>query len=411
MSPSGERSPRRHHRHRHRLVARRRPRSQLGAHGRRPVRPASGDAVRRVGVPQPDRRRDRHVRPPGALHAVPAPPLVAERAARRRGRDRGASTTPASSTASSIAPGSASCSAPGPATCCATRSTTSSCSPKASTAPGRPGSTTTSRTRRSTCWRSTSTCRARASCVVAACSSSTIAIGQAADLILDGELDAADLRRHRRAGAAHVQRFQRAAPHGSGAVQAVRQGAAGDEHRRGRGDAGARGHGAGEGPRRDDLRRAGRLRAVLRGVSRDRARSPRAVPSAGRSPARSRAPAWPRTRSTTSTATARRRRRTIAPRPAACTWSSATAPGASRSTRSSRWSATAWGPPAPSRPPCSALTVKRGVIPPTIHHDTTDPECDVDVVANTAREVPVRCGVSTSLAFGGNDAALVMRAV
>jgi 3-oxoacyl-[acyl-carrier-protein] synthase II len=58
-----------------------------------------------------------------------------------------------------------------------------------------------------------------------------------------------------------------------------------------------------------------------------------------------------------------------------------------------------------------ALTVKRGVIPPTINHHTTDPDCDVDVVANTAREVTVRCGVSTSLAFGGNDAALVMRAV
>jgi 3-oxoacyl-[acyl-carrier-protein] synthase II len=58
-----------------------------------------------------------------------------------------------------------------------------------------------------------------------------------------------------------------------------------------------------------------------------------------------------------------------------------------------------------------ALTVDRGVIPPTIHHETTDPECAVDVVANVAREVPVRCGVSTSLAFGGNDAALVMRAV
>ena len=58
-----------------------------------------------------------------------------------------------------------------------------------------------------------------------------------------------------------------------------------------------------------------------------------------------------------------------------------------------------------------ALTVSRGVIPPTIHHETTDPECAVDVVANVAREVPVRCGVSTSLAFGGNDAALVMRAV
>ena len=58
-----------------------------------------------------------------------------------------------------------------------------------------------------------------------------------------------------------------------------------------------------------------------------------------------------------------------------------------------------------------ALTVQRGVIPPTIHHATTDPDCEVDVVANTPREVPVRCGVSTSLAFGGNDAALVMTAV
>ena len=58
-----------------------------------------------------------------------------------------------------------------------------------------------------------------------------------------------------------------------------------------------------------------------------------------------------------------------------------------------------------------ALTVARGVIPPTINHAETDGECPVDVVANTAREIPVRCAVSTSLAFGGNDAALVMRAV
>jgi len=58
-----------------------------------------------------------------------------------------------------------------------------------------------------------------------------------------------------------------------------------------------------------------------------------------------------------------------------------------------------------------ALTISRGVIPPTIHHRQTDPECPVDVVANTARPWPVRCGVSTSLAFGGNDAALVMRRI
>ena len=59
----------------------------------------------------------------------------------------------------------------------------------------------------------------------------------------------------------------------------------------------------------------------------------------------------------------------------------------------------------------TALTIARGVIPPTLHHTETDPECDVDVVANEAREVPVRCAVSTSLAFGGNDSVAVLRAV
>ncbi|HUE85551.1 MAG TPA: beta-ketoacyl-[acyl-carrier-protein] synthase family protein [Vicinamibacterales bacterium] len=57
------------------------------------------------------------------------------------------------------------------------------------------------------------------------------------------------------------------------------------------------------------------------------------------------------------------------------------------------------------------LTVARGLIPPTINHAETDPECAVDVVANVARETPVRCAVSTSLAFGGNDSALVIRSV
>jgi 3-oxoacyl-[acyl-carrier-protein] synthase II len=56
-----------------------------------------------------------------------------------------------------------------------------------------------------------------------------------------------------------------------------------------------------------------------------------------------------------------------------------------------------------------ALTIERGVIPPTIHHRQTDPECPIDVVANQSRSGPVRCGISTSLAFGGNDAAIVMR--
>jgi 3-oxoacyl-[acyl-carrier-protein] synthase II len=58
-----------------------------------------------------------------------------------------------------------------------------------------------------------------------------------------------------------------------------------------------------------------------------------------------------------------------------------------------------------------ALTIQRGVIPPTIHHTETDPECPVAIVANTAREQRIRCGISTSLGFGGNDSALVITAV
>ena len=58
-----------------------------------------------------------------------------------------------------------------------------------------------------------------------------------------------------------------------------------------------------------------------------------------------------------------------------------------------------------------ALAISRGVVPPTIHHDRTDPECALDVVANTPRELPIACGISTSLAFGGNDAVLVMRSL
>ena len=59
----------------------------------------------------------------------------------------------------------------------------------------------------------------------------------------------------------------------------------------------------------------------------------------------------------------------------------------------------------------AALTVARGAIPPTIHHAETDGDCPVDVVANETREQRVPCAVSTSLGFGGNDSAIVLRAV
>jgi 3-oxoacyl-[acyl-carrier-protein] synthase II len=58
-----------------------------------------------------------------------------------------------------------------------------------------------------------------------------------------------------------------------------------------------------------------------------------------------------------------------------------------------------------------ALSLASRAIPPTVHYRERDPACDIDIVANEAREVPIACGVSISLAFGGNNAALVMRQV
>jgi 3-oxoacyl-[acyl-carrier-protein] synthase II len=56
-----------------------------------------------------------------------------------------------------------------------------------------------------------------------------------------------------------------------------------------------------------------------------------------------------------------------------------------------------------------ALTLREGVLPPTINQTTPDPGCDLDYVPNCAREMRVRTAVSTSFGFGGQNAALVMR--
>jgi 3-oxoacyl-[acyl-carrier-protein] synthase II len=56
-----------------------------------------------------------------------------------------------------------------------------------------------------------------------------------------------------------------------------------------------------------------------------------------------------------------------------------------------------------------ALTLRDGVLPPTINYRYPDPQCDLDYVPNCARELPVRTGLSTSFGFGGQNAALVLR--
>jgi 3-oxoacyl-[acyl-carrier-protein] synthase II len=56
-----------------------------------------------------------------------------------------------------------------------------------------------------------------------------------------------------------------------------------------------------------------------------------------------------------------------------------------------------------------ALSLREGVLPPTINQTHPDPQCDLDYVPNMSRAVPVRTAVSTSFGFGGQNAALVMR--
>jgi 3-oxoacyl-[acyl-carrier-protein] synthase II len=56
-----------------------------------------------------------------------------------------------------------------------------------------------------------------------------------------------------------------------------------------------------------------------------------------------------------------------------------------------------------------ALVVRHGVIPPTIHYRTPDPDCDLDYVPNEAREADVRFAISNSFGFGGQNAVVALR--
>jgi 3-oxoacyl-[acyl-carrier-protein] synthase II len=56
-----------------------------------------------------------------------------------------------------------------------------------------------------------------------------------------------------------------------------------------------------------------------------------------------------------------------------------------------------------------ALVLNRGVIPPTIHYRTPDPDCDLDYVPNEAREADVRFTISNSFGFGGQNAVVALR--
>jgi len=56
-----------------------------------------------------------------------------------------------------------------------------------------------------------------------------------------------------------------------------------------------------------------------------------------------------------------------------------------------------------------ALAIKQGVAPPTINYQVPDPECDLDYVPNTAREVKINAVINNSFGFGGHNASIAAK--
>lgn len=55
------------------------------------------------------------------------------------------------------------------------------------------------------------------------------------------------------------------------------------------------------------------------------------------------------------------------------------------------------------------LAVRDSILPPTIHYETPDPECDLDYIPNQAREKKITLAISNAFGFGGHNAVLAIR--
>ena len=57
----------------------------------------------------------------------------------------------------------------------------------------------------------------------------------------------------------------------------------------------------------------------------------------------------------------------------------------------------------------SILAIRDNVAPPTINYRTPDPECDLDYVPNTARQMKIDTALSNSFGFGGTNGSLIFK--
>ncbi len=57
----------------------------------------------------------------------------------------------------------------------------------------------------------------------------------------------------------------------------------------------------------------------------------------------------------------------------------------------------------------TVLSMKHGIVTPTINLAHPDPECDLDYVPNTSRKIKIRAAMSNSFGFGGHNSVLTFR--
>ena len=58
-----------------------------------------------------------------------------------------------------------------------------------------------------------------------------------------------------------------------------------------------------------------------------------------------------------------------------------------------------------------AMALHTGMIPPTINVKNLDPECDLDITANTAVKKDIKYALNNSFGFGGTNSSLLLKKV